>query len=236
MMTATTSAPANDYGITDPFVAHLAALWTVSDETKARLAACKAYDDYKDMIGDYIGCRDSHSNDTFLIFYGLRRYIPAGMYVRLACDVIYSSYHIDRNLFFESLGEALANEAPEDKAEREGIVRERMKEYIKPNGKVTLYRGATPSNYKPSSALSYSASKEKAEWFKNRNELFSRMEGTLITKDFPLNRIIWYTDAREEKEAIVISPYLKRKITCAIECRRNREKYEAFARSQKASA
>lgn len=207
----------------DPRLDRLISLWTVSEDTKEQLLACHTYEEYEDVVMKHALSYSSHTTDTFHKFYGMKRYIPAGVLIRLAFDAIYSTYRIDRGMFFELVADALVMESPAEKAEREEIVRNHLKEYIQPNGKVTLYRGATSRSMKPFSAISYTVNRERAEWFKNRGQLFGGTEGTVIEKDFPLSSILWYTNCRNEQEAIVISPCLKRYINEAL-AKRERER------------
>ncbi|MDO4549521.1 MAG: hypothetical protein Q4D04_15635 [Clostridia bacterium] len=218
MVTTMSNTPAADQNnhIKDPRLARLISLWTVSEETQDSLQSCRTYEEYEDVVSRCALSCSSHTTDSFHRFYGMQRFIPAGILVKLALEVIYPMCRVDRGMFFELLAKALVKESPAEKAEREEYVYDRLKDHIKLNGRVTLYRGATSLNYKPTSAISYTLSREKAEWFKNRNQLFGGTDGVVIEKDFPLSKILWYTDCRKEQEVIVESPYLRRLINQAM--------------------
>ena len=76
-------------------------------------------------------------------------------------------------------------------AEREGLRR-------LPN-KVWIYRGGSDKD-----GLSWSLSKEKATWFKQRNEHFTGQPMEVFSKQVHKNRIFAFLDGRGEKEIILL--------------------------------
>lgn len=107
--------------------------------------------------------------ESFAAFLERMEEIPKCDWLRILIDV-YTLGGVNMEIFFGLLEKALEYEPESDRNKRiqENMVA--LKPYVDKNGKIKVYRGYGEGSADSRIAVSYTLSKEKAEWFANRRK------------------------------------------------------------------
>lgn len=130
--------------------------------------------------------------------------IPKEDWIFILLDM-YTRASMNVDLFKIYLEGALRYETEEDREERTKYNQKQLEPYMDKNGNFTIYRGVGESSANEKNAISYTVSKDVAEWFANRKRLFGDKNVKVIEKAVNIKDIVYFTDDREEKEIIYIN-------------------------------
>lgn len=176
----------------------------------------------------YAFCKESHTQDEWIdwftkcgLTYGLHNGVtyeifttlinggrmPDDMQLPILID-LYTNMKTQKTCkhYFKK---ALKVEPPEMAKARMAGIREQLAELIDQDGNIMIYRGvgvakfgkASATSLELNRAISFTTSYDKAVWFAQR---FPAEQALVYTARVPIDDIVYYTDEREEEEAIFI--------------------------------
>lgn len=151
----------------------------------------------------------SHTLDAWQYFKKIYDEIPQEHRLKMQLHNIYPYYHFNLVEFFSYLKLSLNEENELQCNARVEHHRELFKDRINIDGFMTVYRGINNNSLDGDLALSYTISREKAEWFADRFSFeggFDRVD--VISKDINVDDILLYTNDRDEQEVILRPPII----------------------------
>jgi hypothetical protein len=129
-------------------------------------------------------------------------HIPEEDFLKILLE-IYIMGNVEIDFFAVLLKLSVNLETPEDKGIRIERNRDALKQYLDEEQNLLAYRGCGNGDA-GDAAISYTVSRDIAEWFANRKKHFGSKKVWVSEKKISIDDVILYTNDREEEEVIVI--------------------------------
>ena len=165
-----------------------------------------SYDECKDKITTVVCCFSHEDERAWRYFTAIYDDIPVQFRMQIMLEVIYQCYRVDYPMMLQYISDYISiEETKELKEMRVENNKRAVKNRVRKDGKVKLYRGVAEHFLMPEYAVSYSLDKKVADFFVeyHKTRHGSRFGATMWDL-FDIEDILYYSNERGEREAFVV--------------------------------
>lgn len=157
-------------------------------------------------IGRVTCCFDSHLDKAWNYFKAIYKDIPVEHRMPVMMESIYQSYKVNYPEMLQYINHYLnCEETQELKEKRIAMVKSLLKNRVRKDNTVKVYRGMAEHSLMPNYAVSFTLNKKVAEFFVEHHKVrhesrFGVVDWTMVD----VENILYYSNARKEHEVFVV--------------------------------